>query len=59
MSDVCSWPFTTLAAMQRFRRYWGISGLVETAVNRSFMTHSRHAARTDGGYNLLVRTGKL
>jgi hypothetical protein len=28
--------------MQRFRRYWGISGLVETCVNRALMTRLRH-----------------
>jgi hypothetical protein len=28
----------SVAAMQRFRRYRGVSGLVETTVNRALMT---------------------
>jgi uncharacterized protein YhfF len=36
--DFRNWPWTSLAAMQRYRRYRRVSGLIEITVNRSLMT---------------------
>jgi hypothetical protein len=36
--DFRYWPVTSRAATQRFRRYWGVSGLELDIVNRALLT---------------------
>ena len=42
-AQVSNWPMTSLVAMRQFRRYRGISELVENALDRALMTRKRHA----------------
>ena len=56
---VSLWPVASPNALQQHVCNRGISGSARLALETTLMTHSGHAGRMEGGYNLVVRTVKL